>query len=101
VYKDWLDIINTYRYTKDLPVFIIATNTFSPETGTPPMQNYPPGWLSTALDVVNREPQIQALCWFMDYFPYDQQWEMFGLTNPAGRLVEAADEFDQLLQQKP
>ncbi|MBN2117603.1 MAG: hypothetical protein JW730_13585 [Anaerolineales bacterium] len=101
VYKDWLDVINSYPETRNLPAYIIAANTFSPDTGTPPMQNYPRGWLSNALDVINHEPQIQSLCWFIDYFPDDMQWDMFSLTNPSGRLVDAADEFDKLLRLEP
>jgi hypothetical protein len=63
-----------------------------------PAQNYPPGWLTAALDVVNREPQIAALCWYLDVFPHDDQWDFFSLTNPRGLMVNAAGEFDSLLR---
>ncbi|MGH2523044.1 MAG: hypothetical protein ACRDH2_11125, partial [Anaerolineales bacterium] len=100
VYRDWLDIINTYPHTRGLPVYITSTNTFTPD-GKTPAENYPRGWLTTALAVINEEPQIQALCWFIDSFPMDTQWELFSLTNPRGRLVDAADEFDTLLSMQP
>jgi hypothetical protein len=98
VYQNWLDIINAHHHTKGLPVYISSTNTFQPDTAVEPAQNYPPGWLTTALDVVNQEPQIAALCWFLDEFPHDDQWVFFSLTEPRGLMVNAADEFDSLLQ---
>lgn len=101
VYRDWLDIINTYPHTRGLPVYITSTNTFTPDTGVKPAENYPRGWLTTALEVVNQEPQVLALCWFIDTFPMDAQWEYFSLTNPVGLLIDAADEFDQLLRSQP
>jgi hypothetical protein len=101
VYRDWLDIINTYPSTQGLPVYVTAANTFTPDEGIPPAQNYPRGWLTTALEVINEEPQIRALCWFMDYFPHDTQWEYFSLTRQPGRLLDAAEEFDLLLREEP
>ncbi len=98
VYRDWLDIINAYPTTRGLPVYIISTNTYDREAGIPPAQNYPRGWLRTALDVVNAEPQIVALCWFLDDFPHGNQWDWFSLTKKPGRLVDAAEEFDALLR---
>ena len=98
VYRDWLDIINAYEATRGLPVYITSSNTFTPDTNVPPAQNYPKGWLTAALDVINREPQIKAMCWFIDYFPHDSQWDLFSLTLHPGRLIDAADEFDQMLQ---
>jgi hypothetical protein len=97
VYRDWLAIINAYLTTRGLPVYITSTNTFAHDEGTPPAQNYPQGWLTTALKVINAEPQVQALCWFLDYFPHDTQWEWFSLTRQSGRLIDAAEEFDTLL----
>ncbi len=99
VYQDWLDIINAYPTTRGLPVYIISTNTYDRAAGIPPAQNYPRGWLTTALDVMNVEPQVVALCWFLDDFPHSDQWDWFSLTQQPGRLVDAAEEFDQLLQQ--
>lgn len=98
VYRDWLDVINSYPSTHGLPVYITAANTFAPDTGVPPAQNYPCGWLTSALQEINQEPQVQALCWFLDYFPHDTQWEYFSLTRQPGRLLDAAEEFDALLQ---
>ncbi len=101
VYQDWISIINAYPHTRNLPVFITSTNTYAPDEKIAPADNYPRGWLSAALEVVNTEPQIQALCWFMDYIPDAEPWEKFRLSDPHGLLVEAADEFDKLLQLKP
>lgn len=98
VYQEWLDIINAYPSTQGLPVYITSANTFIPAVGVPPAQNYPRGWLSSALSVVNSEPQIQALCWFLDDLPGDAQWENFSLTRRRGRLVDAAEEFEELLK---
>ena len=98
IYKDWLAIINQYEQIKGKPVYINASNTFDSETGRVPTENYPLGWLSNALNAVNQEPQIQALCWFMDGFAHDEQWEQFSLTDPHGLLIDAAQEFDALLQ---
>jgi hypothetical protein len=98
VYRDWLDIINDYPTTRGLPVYVTSTNTFTPDAGVPPAQNYPQGWLTTALEVIDQEPQVQALCWFLDYFPHDTQWDYFSLTLHPGRMVDAAEEFDALLE---
>jgi hypothetical protein len=40
--------------------------------------------------MVNSEPQIQALCWFLNDLHGDTQWENFSLTRRRGRLVDAA-----------
>jgi len=98
VYRDWLDIINSYPSTRGLPVYITSANTFIPAVGVPPAQNYPRGWLSAALAVVDSEPQIQALCWFLDELPGDTQWQNFSLTRRRGRLIDAAEEFEELLR---
>lgn len=98
VYRDWLDIINAYPTTRGLPVYIISTNTYDREAGIPPAQNYPRGWLTAALDVIDAEPQIVALVWFLDDFPHSDQWDWFSLTRKPGRLVDAAEEFDALLR---
>jgi hypothetical protein len=98
VYEDWLAIINAYPTTQGLPVYIISTNTYDREAQSPPAQNYPRGWLTTALEVVNAEPQVVALCWFLDDFPHSDQWDWFSLTKQPGRLVDAAEEFDALLR---
>lgn len=101
VYQDWLDVINAHPDTSGLPVYITSTNTFQPDVAMEPAQNYPPGWLTAALDVVNEDPQIVALCWFLDVFPHDDQWDFFSMTNPRGLMVYAADEFDSLIQDTP
>ncbi|MFN8494977.1 MAG: hypothetical protein U0350_45660 [Caldilineaceae bacterium] len=98
IYRDWLDIINTYPTTHGLPVYISSTNTTVPDGGLPPAQNYPQGWLTNALAAVNAEPQVQALCWFMDLVPGDDRWDAFSLTRQPGRMIYAAEEFDSLLQ---
>lgn len=100
VYEEWLAIINTYPTTGGVPAFITATNTFTPDAGTPPAQSYPTGWLTSALAVVNEEPQIQALCWFLDRDRTgDGRWDLFSLHTQSGRLLQAAEEFDALLQE--
>lgn len=98
VYQDWLDIINAYPTMQGLPVYINATNTFVPEDGAPPAQNYPQGWLTTALNVINAEPQVQSLCWFLDLVPGDNRWDAFSLARKPGRMLDAAEEFDALLK---
>jgi hypothetical protein len=98
VYQDWLDVINAHPTTRGLPVYITTINTYVSEEGIPPAENYPSGWLTTALEVINEEPQVHALCWFIDDFPHDTQWDQFSLTQRMGRLGEAADEFDALLE---
>jgi len=100
VFFDWLEIINAYSATRGLPAYITATNTFTGLSDETPAQNYPPGWLSNALQVVNQEPQIRSLCWFMDFVPDDAQWDAFSLTKRPGQLVYAAEEFDELLRQE-
>lgn len=97
VYRDWLQIINRYPTTQGLPAYITSTNTYTGDTPTPPAQNYPAGWLTTALAEINREPQIKALCWFVDD-PLDGTWAAWSLSRPIGQMYAAADEFDRLLQ---
>lgn len=101
VYRDWLAIINSHTTTANRPVYITAANTHNFERNTPPAQNYPPGWLTNAYQVIRQEPQIHALCWFIDYFPHDDQWDFFSLSEPRVRVIDAAEEFDTLLQTKP
>ncbi|MBN1259623.1 MAG: hypothetical protein JXB35_02995 [Anaerolineae bacterium] len=99
VYHDWLTIINAYPTTRGLPVYIVSTNTYDRAANSPPAQNYPDGWLTTALETVGADPQIVALCWFLDAFPHGNEWDWFSLTEHPGRLVDAAEEFDALLMQ--
>lgn len=47
---------------------------------------------------MNEEPQVQALCWFIDTFPHDTQWDYFSLTLHPGRLIDVAEEFEALLE---
>jgi hypothetical protein len=101
VYQDWLSVINAHPHTSGLPVYITATNTFQPDSGLEPAENYPSGWLSTALEVINQESQVVALCWFLDLFPHDDQWDSFSLTEAHGLMADAANEFDSLLQTIP
>lgn len=98
IYRDWLDIVNAYPTTRGLPVYITTANTFVAEEGIPPSENYPRGWLTAALEVIDGEPQVHALCWFIDDFPYDTQWDRFSLTQRMNRMNDAADEFDALLK---
>ncbi|MFL7794824.1 MAG: hypothetical protein AB8I69_21965 [Anaerolineae bacterium] len=98
VYRDWLDIINAYPTTRGLPVYITTVNTYIRDEGVLPSQNYPSGWLTTALEMIDDEPQVHALCWFIDDFPHDTQWDQFSLTQHPGRLADAAAEFDELLK---
>jgi hypothetical protein len=97
IYRNWLDIINAYPTTRGLPAYLSATNTFTADEGLPPAQNYPEGWLTTALAEVNAEPQIHALCWFLDLVPGDDRWDAFSLSRQQGRMIFAAEEFDRLL----
>lgn len=99
VYEQWRNIVNDYPSTAGLPLYISATNTYHPHLGTPPADNYPSGWLTSALDVANADPQVAALIWFMDYFPHDDQWDFFSLSERRGQLVEADEEFGALLQE--
>lgn len=97
VYRDWLRIINQYPTTRGAPAFISAVNTYTPDTRIVPLQNYPAGWLPTALQEINAEPQIQALCWFVD-LPFGETWQEWSLAQPQGNLYNAAADFDLLLQ---
>ncbi len=97
VYQDWLAIIKSTPTTQGKPVYITASNTFGADHAGPPSDNYPAGWLTAALNEVNHQPQIHALCWFVDDFAYDQQWREFSLSNPQGAMADAAREFDALL----
>jgi len=118
VYREWLAIINSYPTTRGKPAFITATNTFAPDNTVSestvsdnavpdntalearlPAQNYPSGWLTNALNVINQEPQIESLCWFLDRIPGDQRWQGFSLAQQQSRMKDAAQEFDQLLQE--
>jgi hypothetical protein len=102
VYRDMLAAINAHPSTRGLPVYITATNTYVAGEDIPPAQNYPQGWLTAALQEVNGEPQVHALCWFLDDDRSgDTRWNYFSLAERPGRLVYAAEEFDALLQQQP
>jgi hypothetical protein len=97
VYRDWLAVINGYPATRGLPCYITSTNTFA-HTESPPAQNYPPGWLAAALAEIRDEPQIQALCWFIDRDRSGSDaWDWFSLAEPSGRVIDAAEELDRLL----
>jgi hypothetical protein len=96
VYRDWLTSINRYASTQGLPVYSTATNTYTPDTQIEPAQNYVAGWLTTALAEIEAQPQVQALCWYID-LPYDK-WANYSLKAQLGQLKAAASEFDQLLQ---
>lgn len=96
VYRDWLAIINAYPTTSGLPVYITSSNTYAPDVGTPPVQNYPAGWLRTAAEAIDAEPQVHALAWFLDDAG-DEAWEFFSLWTARGQLLDAANDFDQLL----
>jgi hypothetical protein len=98
VYRDWLAIVNAYPTTRGLPAYLTASNTFSPSGGMPPAENYPTGWLTSALRAVEAEPQVQALVWFIDGPLEDAQWDGFSLAKGVGRLSAAAAEFDSLLR---
>jgi len=97
VYRDWLAVINAVGVTRGLPVYITSTNTFvGPDR--PPAENYPPGWLTSALDEIRDNPQVQALCWFIDQDRSgSHSWDWFSLSERSGQLVDAAEEFDRLL----
>lgn len=105
VYRDWQAIVNQYPTTQGLPLYITAANTYAagaqPDVTEPnallPAQNYPTGWLTNALTVINQEPQVHALCWFLDLIPGDNTWDAFSLARRPGRLVDAAAEFEELL----
>jgi hypothetical protein len=97
VYRDWLAIINRYPSTRGLPAYISSTNTISSAGSTPPAQQYPAGWLTAALDEIDREPQVQALCWFVDE-SLGEIWNDFSLKQHPGQLHDTAEEFERLLQ---
>lgn len=98
VYQDWLEIINQYPTLQGKPAYITSTNTYTPDDPTPPAQTYPRGWLTTALGVVNAEPQIRALIWFVDADGSGaSNWDLFSLSRRSGRLLDADEEFDALL----
>lgn len=99
VYHDWLAVINAYPTTRGLPAYITSTNTFA-QTERPPAQNYSLGWLTSALAEIDGEPQIHALCWFIDRDRSGSHaWDPFSLAERAGQMTNAADEFDRLLMQ--
>jgi hypothetical protein len=99
VYRDWLDIVNAYPTTRGLPAYVTSTNTFAPGQDVPPAQNYPQGWLSAALAEVEGEPQVQALCWFLDADRSgDARWDWFSLVQGSGLMTYAAEEFDALIR---
>lgn len=99
VYRDWLAIINAYPSTRGLPAYVTSTNTYVPSGEASPAQNYPQGWLTAALEEVNGEPQVPALCWFLDQDRSgDDRWDYFSLAEHPGRLIYAADELDALLR---
>ena len=91
-------MINGYEEMAGLPVYITASNTLGADYVGPPAENYPAGWLTYALDQIEAEPQVMALCWFVDWFPHDAQWDDFSLSLGRGGMGETAVEFDALLQ---
>jgi hypothetical protein len=99
IYREWITVIDRYANLQGLPVYIKSTNTYSPDEGVPPAQNYPQGWLTTAYSVVNADPRVQAMCWFLDLIPGDDSWDAFSLARGQGRMLYAAEEFDALLQE--
>ncbi len=102
VYRDWLAVINAHETTRGRPMFITSTNTFTPDHPALPAQNYPHGWLNAALQEVNGEPQVAALCWFLDFDSSgDHRWDGFSLSTQTGELIEAEREFDALLAERP
>jgi hypothetical protein len=97
VYGDWLAVINAYSTTRGLPVYITSTNTFTRQE-IPPAQNYPSGWLAAAFAEIRDQPQVRALCWFVDYDRSGSDaWDWFSLAAKPGRMTYAAKEFDRLL----
>ncbi|MCB0217301.1 MAG: hypothetical protein H6648_01870 [Caldilineae bacterium] len=98
VYRDWLAIINAHPGTRGLPAYVTAANTYAPDAGTAPAEGYPEGWLTAAYETLLAEPQVEALCWFVDGIPGDTQWRDFQLTEPVGRSAAAAAELDALLE---
>ncbi|MBN1137323.1 MAG: hypothetical protein JXM73_12110, partial [Anaerolineae bacterium] len=88
VYRDMLDVINAHSSTRGLPVYITSTNTSTSGDDIPPAQNYPQGWLTAAFQEINNEPQVHALCWFLDADRSgDTRWNYFSLAEHPGRLV--------------
>lgn len=98
VYRDWLEVLKAYPTLASQPLYLTAVNTFVPDESRTPAENYPVGWLTAALTEVETQPQVSALIWFADTSPTDSQWQFFALTFPKGNLVDAAHEFEQLLQ---
>ncbi len=98
IYSDWMELINSYPATRGLPLYILGTNTYCFDVKAAPAENYPEGWLKSALQAVNGVPQIHALCWFMDYYPYDDRWKYYSLSSREGQMLYAADDFDELLR---
>jgi hypothetical protein len=49
--------------------------------------------------VVNADPRVHAMCWFLDLIPGDDSWDAFSLARGQGRMLYAAEEFDALLQE--
>ncbi len=101
VYRQWRDIVNSHQTTAGLPLIISATNTYHPAQGTPPAENYAPGWLTAALQEIGHTPQVAALIWFIDDFAHDDQWDYFSLTEQRGQMAAANAEFNRLLQSLP
>jgi len=98
VYRDWLEIINSHDATRGLPLYITATNTYTPDDPVPPAQNYPPGWLQAAYAEINAQPQVRSLIWFLDYDGSgDRRWDAFSLSTGFGQMYEAARDFEALL----
>jgi len=97
VYRDWLAVINAYPTTRGLPAYVTSTNTYA-HTSRPPADNYPPGWLTAAFAEIRDEPQVHALCWFIDQDRSGSDtWDGFSLAERSGRMIDAAQEFDALL----
>jgi hypothetical protein len=89
--------VNRHPSTSGLPLYVTATNTFAPDAPVPPAQSYRPGWLRTAAEVVETEPQVHALIWFLDDPTGDGAWDFFSLATRPGRLADAAADLDRLL----
>ncbi len=98
VYRDWITVIDRYTSLQGLPIYIKSTNTYASDDGVPPAQNYPQGWLTTAYSVVNADPRVHAMCWFLDLIPGDDSWDAYSLARAQGRLLYANEEFDALLR---
>lgn len=98
IYREWITVIDRYASLQGLPIYIKSTNTYAPDEGVPPAQNYLQGWLTTAYSVVNADPRVHAMCWFLDLIPGDDRWDAYSLARGQGRMLYAAEEFDALLQ---